>query len=63
MSASFLPSNLLWVGARCVEGWEVGGETQLLIPKQQHRECPGGPEVMTLHSYCQGHGFKPWLGN
>lgn len=50
MSASFLRSDLLWVGAKCVEGWEVGAETQLLIPKQQHGESPGGPEVMTALS-------------
>ena len=27
------------------------------------RNFPGGPVVKTSSFYCQGHGFKPWLGS
>ena len=26
-------------------------------------DFPGSPVVRTLHFYCRGHRFDPWLGN
>ena len=33
------------------------------VTKVEEREFPGGPEVRTPRSHCQGHGFDTWSGN
>ena len=46
--------------------YETGKEAQKHDPSSKERlvrDFPGGPVVKTLHFYCRGCGFDPWLGN